>query len=103
MRPRDRCLVTTGTNMNGERERGADNRESFPRGAPKSETASASARALRIRYQEFFEFAPDCQLMTDSHGLIVQANHAAAALLDCRKEFLKDPAKYVAAANANQK
>ena len=61
------------------------------RGAPKSEAVrKQAAEALRLKYQEFFEFAPDCQLLTDSHGVIVEANHAAAALLDCRKEFLID-------------
>ena len=44
----------------------------------------------RIRYRWFFEFAPDCQLVTDFRGVILKANHAAAALLRCRKEFLID-------------
>src|SRR5262245_6430168 len=38
--------------------------------------------------REVFEFAPDSQLRTDGHGVILQANHAAAALLQCYKEFL---------------
>jgi PAS domain S-box-containing protein len=42
----------------------------------------------RIRYQELFEFASDCHVVTDSHGLILTANHAAASLLRCFKEFL---------------
>lgn len=46
------------------------------------------ARADRLRYQESFEFAPDSQFVTDGHGVILEANHAAVALLRCRKEFL---------------
>ncbi len=42
----------------------------------------------RLRYQEAFEFAPDCQLVTDRHGILVEANHAATVLLGSRKEFL---------------
>ncbi|WP_162667663.1 PAS domain-containing sensor histidine kinase [Gemmata massiliana] len=42
----------------------------------------------RVRYQEAFEFAPDCQLVTNPVGIILEANHAAAALVDHRKEFL---------------
>jgi PAS domain S-box-containing protein len=44
--------------------------------------------SFRLRYQEAFEFAPDCQLVTDGHGLILKANHAATLLLRCPKEFL---------------
>jgi len=44
----------------------------------------------RIRYQELFEFAPDCQLVTDARGVILEANHAAAALFQCSKAFLID-------------
>jgi signal transduction histidine kinase len=40
------------------------------------------------RYQAFFEFSPDCQLATNFQGVIKEANHAAAVLLRCRKEFL---------------
>src|SRR5437763_4216988 len=42
----------------------------------------------RMRLQEEFEFAPDCQLVTDGHGLIREANYAAVGLLRCPKEFL---------------
>jgi PAS domain S-box-containing protein len=51
-------------------------------------------RALRqvqtslLRYQELFDFAPDGYLVTDPHAIIQEANHAAAALLGTRKEFL---------------
>jgi PAS domain S-box-containing protein len=44
--------------------------------------------AYRLRYQELFEFAPDGYLVTDGQGLILEANHAAAAVLRCPKEFL---------------
>jgi PAS domain S-box-containing protein len=72
-----------------KREEGAGKKSVTRRGAYRAELIS-SARAHRIRYQEFFEFAPDCHLITDARGLILEANHAAAALLDCRKEFLVD-------------
>jgi PAS domain S-box-containing protein len=42
----------------------------------------------RLRYQEFFEFAPDCHFVTDAAGVILEANLAAAVLFACRKEFL---------------
>ncbi len=47
-----------------------------------------SGQSHRIRYQEVFEFAPDAQLVTDPQGIILAANHAAADLLRCPKEFL---------------
>jgi diguanylate cyclase (GGDEF)-like protein/PAS domain S-box-containing protein len=34
------------------------------------------------RYRDFFRLAPDGHLVTDADGLIVEANHASAALLD---------------------
>jgi signal transduction histidine kinase len=42
----------------------------------------------RLRRQEAFDFSPLAQLTTDGHGLIAEANHAAAALLRCPREFL---------------
>src|SRR5262245_66203204 len=42
----------------------------------------------QLRDQEAFEFAPDCQLITDRQGIIIEANHAATVLLGSRKEFL---------------
>jgi len=42
----------------------------------------------RLRYQELFDFAPDGYLVTDWHGVIQEANQAAAELLQTRKEFL---------------
>ncbi len=44
--------------------------------------------SYRLRYQESFDFALDARLITDDQGVIVEANHAAASLLGCRKEFL---------------
>jgi PAS domain S-box-containing protein len=46
------------------------------------------AQEFRLRYQELFEFAPEGYLVTDANGIISEANHAAAALLETRKEFL---------------
>ena len=42
----------------------------------------------RLLSQELFEFSPDGYLITDLHGVIGEANHAAALLLGSRKEFL---------------
>src|SRR5262249_52468427 len=44
--------------------------------------------AQLVWIQEVFEFAPDARIRTDGRGLILEANHAAAALLRCPKEFL---------------
>ena len=46
--------------------------------------------AGRLRYREFIEFALDGYLVTDRAGIIREANHAAAVILQCRKEFLLD-------------
>jgi PAS domain-containing protein len=35
----------------------------------------------RQRYSEFFEYAPDAYLITDPHGVVSEANRAAAELL----------------------
>jgi PAS domain S-box-containing protein len=42
----------------------------------------------RVRFHEAFEFAPDAKFITDGYGVVLQANHAAAALTGCPKEFL---------------
>jgi PAS domain S-box-containing protein len=42
----------------------------------------------RLRYQELFELAPDGQLMTDSSGIILEANHAAVTLLRRSRDSL---------------
>jgi PAS domain S-box-containing protein len=44
--------------------------------------------AQRRRYQDLFEFAPDGYLVTDPFGIIQEANRAAAALLNLRREYL---------------
>jgi len=44
--------------------------------------------AERQRYQELFEFAPDGYLVTDRHGKILDANRAAADLLNLSKAHL---------------
>jgi PAS domain S-box-containing protein len=49
---------------------------------------SAEPQLDEVRYEVAFEFAPDCQVLTDGEGLILNVNHAAAALLRSRKEFL---------------
>ena len=37
--------------------------------------------AERVRYEEIFQLAPDAYLVTDAQGIVLEANHAAAALL----------------------
>jgi PAS domain S-box-containing protein len=44
--------------------------------------------AERSRYRELFELAPDPYVMTDSHGLISEANRAAVKLLGLDRCFL---------------
>jgi PAS domain S-box-containing protein len=41
-----------------------------------------------LRYRELFDYAPDGYVVTDLKGIIQEANHAAAAMLGTRKEFL---------------
>jgi PAS domain S-box-containing protein len=42
----------------------------------------------RLRYQELFEFAPDGYIVTDTNGIVLDANHAATHLLNIPKNFL---------------
>ena len=53
-----------------------------------NESEAIDPVTYRLRYQESCEFALDARLMTDEHGLISEANHAAASLLACNKAFL---------------
>lgn len=46
------------------------------------------AQVRTIHSQEWFNFASDGYLLTDVQGVIQEANYAAAAFLDARKEFL---------------
>ncbi|MHB9026702.1 MAG: sensor histidine kinase [Armatimonadota bacterium] len=50
--------------------------------------AREAADAERRRYQELFEFSPDGYLVTDTAGNIREANLAAVALFDRRRELL---------------
>jgi PAS domain S-box-containing protein len=50
--------------------------------------ARQDIEAERRRYQELFEFAPDGYLVTDSEGVIQEANRVAAALLGADLAFL---------------
>src|SRR5262249_22726389 len=51
-------------------------------------TESIEPGRYRLRYQEMFEFASDCHLITDARGIILEANQAAAVLFRRPKEFL---------------
>ncbi|MEH2139556.1 helix-turn-helix domain-containing protein [Nostoc sp.] len=44
--------------------------------------------AERQHYQDLFEFAPDGYLVTNTEGIIQEANHTAAKLLNVSKHFL---------------
>jgi PAS domain S-box-containing protein len=46
------------------------------------------AELERQRYQDLFEFAPDGYLVTDTLGIIKEANQAAAALFAVRQKYL---------------
>jgi len=61
------------------------------------EASRFAIEAERQRYHDLFEFAPDGYLVTDLHGLIVEANRAAAGLLGDPPKFLtgKPLANYV--------
>jgi PAS domain S-box-containing protein len=43
----------------------------------------------RQRYQELFDYAPDCYLVTDVDGKILEANRTAANLFKIQQAFLK--------------
>jgi PAS domain S-box-containing protein len=47
-----------------------------------------AAEAERQRYQELFEFTADGYLVSDPEGVIQEANHAAATLLNVAQDFL---------------
>jgi PAS domain S-box-containing protein len=53
----------------------------------------ASAYSLveeeRQRYQELFDYAPDCYLVTDVDGKILEANRTAANLFQIQHKYLK--------------
>jgi PAS domain S-box-containing protein len=55
--------------------------------APNTRPAVGPADPGR-NYPEPFEFAADCRLVTDRHGVIREANDAAVLLLECQKDFL---------------
>ncbi len=43
----------------------------------------------RQRYQELFDYAPDCYLVTDIDGKILEANRAAANIFQVQQNYLK--------------
>lgn len=51
--------------------------------------ANTSLVLSRQRYRELFDFAPDAYLVTNNDGIILNANHAAAALLRTPREDLE--------------
>ncbi len=53
------------------------------------EIARASLEQERQRYLELFDFAPDGYLITNTEGLIIEANHTAVNLLKIPKKYLQ--------------
>lgn len=51
-------------------------------------SAGQMLQAERQRYQDLFEFAPDGYLVTDPGGIIKEANHVAAFMLNVNEEYL---------------
>src|SRR5262245_2768552 len=66
-------------------------------------TTQRARDAERWRYQELFESAPDGYLVTDAHGIIREANHAAATLLHVPQSFLLDKPLSIFVAQADRK
>ncbi|MBE7556835.1 MAG: PAS domain S-box protein [Anaerolineales bacterium] len=52
------------------------------------QTLHQTLETERERYREFFDFAPDGYLVTDPHGIIKEANYAAANLLQVAPAYL---------------
>ncbi|MDZ7952646.1 EAL domain-containing protein [Nostoc sp. DedQUE09] len=48
----------------------------------------AAVEKERQRYQDLFEFAPDGYLVTDTNGIILEANHVAATLFGVQQKYL---------------
>ncbi|MDZ8257503.1 EAL domain-containing protein [Nostoc sp. ChiQUE01b] len=48
----------------------------------------AAVEKERQRYQDLFEFVPDGYLVTDTNGIIQEANHVAATLLGVQQKYL---------------
>jgi PAS domain S-box-containing protein len=70
--------------------RGAEAEPDSLRKTVELEAALDLAQRQALRYRELFDFAPDGLVLTYPNGLIVEANHAAAALLSTSREFLVD-------------
>ena len=50
--------------------------------------AELDARLSRLTERELFEFALDAHLVTDAHGIVLDANGPATQLLQCAREFV---------------
>ncbi len=62
-----------------------------PGTSPQGDAGASSAISNdvhRMRYQQWFELGPDSLIVTDGHGIILEANHAASQLFRCAKDFL---------------
>jgi PAS domain S-box-containing protein len=54
----------------------------------RTEQAFTELENERLRYQRLFEFAPDGMLVTDSQGVVLEANQAVSKMLNVWPEFL---------------
>lgn len=56
--------------------------------AERTRRVPGQTQTRQLRSQEWFDFASDGYLQTDLHGVVQEANLAAAKLIGARKEFL---------------
>ena len=50
-------------------------------------SAKGSIASERLRYQQLYDFSPDGYIVTDSHGVILEANRMAEQLFGSSREF----------------
>ncbi|MGV0106613.1 EAL domain-containing protein [Nostoc sp. DSM 114167] len=84
-----------GTKLNSQQEMITEAFEELNTAMEELLTASEELKVTRAavekerqRYQDLFEFAPDGYLVTDTNGIIQEANHVAAALLGVQQKYL---------------
>jgi PAS domain S-box-containing protein len=82
------CLSSAGSDLEALARELARCEEHLHEQESFQEHATRQMQTLRLRYQELFDFALEAYVVTDLDGLIQEINHAAANLLQRRKEFL---------------
>ncbi|MEH2173186.1 putative bifunctional diguanylate cyclase/phosphodiesterase [Nostoc sp.] len=88
-------LKCYGTKLNSQQEMITEAFEELNTAMEELLTASEELKVTRAavekerqRYQDLFEFVPDGYLVTDTNGIIQEANHVAATLLDVQQKYL---------------